>query len=133
MKKYLKDLELKDIIENLKKGFQIKNDVDNCKFFMVDNIICFLDFEGDKFINSGIPCSEDIWYFEIEEQFEIKQTGLYKLRNGKRAFVNCLNDITEATGVVENIFEDFIWNKDGTIKGNAYYKKEFDIISKCEE
>lgn len=45
---------------------------------MIDNIICYLDSEGELFINASLPCYEHGLYFKIEEPFEIKETGVYK-------------------------------------------------------
>lgn len=69
----------------------------------------------------------------IEEQFEIKETGLYKTRDGRRAFVAYIEDVGPypVKGKIEGTSEEFSWTRKGYNIDNEIYNT--DIISKWED
>lgn len=46
MKKYINELAPKEIIKYLKKGLSIESDGNSNQYFMIDNLICYLNSEG---------------------------------------------------------------------------------------
>ena len=75
---FLKDLTLKEIIKRLRKGEVIKNNYIGVLLYVVNGEILSKDPEGTITV-----CP----YFEEEEPFEITKTGVYRTRDGKRAYI----------------------------------------------
>lgn len=137
MKTYLKDLTPEEIIKRLKNGEIIKSEEDD------DIIIRYYDgviyssskrFGGYKINVSFVTDAACKYYFETEEPFEIKETGLYKTRDGRKVFVSHIGDSDNTYNVSGIILNDYL-SKNWTIKGriNTGYKGHEDIISKWED
>lgn len=84
MKKYINELEPKKIIENLKKGLSIESDGTSNQYFMIDNLICYLNSEGELFINASLPCYEHGLYFKIEPLEKIDEFVSIKIKKGDK-------------------------------------------------
>lgn len=123
---FLKDLTLKEIIKRLRKGEVIKNNYIGALLYVVNGEILSKD---DKGIITICP------YFEEEEPFEITETGVYRTRDGKRAYVY---------EVDESVYDKFpvcyILEKEGkphstTKQGRFIAGKEspYDIVAKWED
>ena len=83
-KQYIKDMNPEEIIERLSGGEVIKEDNSDKYFKMINGIICHL---GKLYCVINVKIRTDKhYYFEIEP-FKIKQTGIYKMRNEKIAYV----------------------------------------------
>lgn len=133
MKTYLKNLTTEEIIKRLKNGEVVKVENDKNYYKMTDGIICCYCSDGDVIVDSSIFKNQGNKYFETEEPFKIKETGLYKTRDGKRAFVSYINEDVKycIIGIVEgkNVF--LTW----TINGSYHIGEENpeDIVSKWED
>ena len=138
MKTYLKDLAPEEIIKRLKNG-EILHPV-NPDFYikMIDGVLCEFYNNELKFINVQVgsvyrPDSNEGYdfYFETEEPFEIKETGLYKTICGKKVFVSQIADDTTVFGMIEGFSSRDVWDIKGKYMGNQ--ETILDIISKWED
>lgn len=111
MKKvYLKTLTVDCIIKRLNRGDVVKGE-DGSKFYMEGGFIIFEHKDG-VIMNSGIPNGGT--YFEEEgTDFEVKKTGLYKTRDGSKAFVSFLYK-DGCSGVIEHEDIKSKWHIDGS-------------------
>lgn len=92
-KTFLNTLTLEEIIRRLRAGEVVKRDDRSGLIYrMIDGVIIQEDGEdigiGGYFTVDGV---ED-YYFEEDEPFEIKETGVYKTRDGRKAFVYKIDD-----------------------------------------
>lgn len=100
MKKYINELEPKEIIENPKKGLSIESDGTSNQYFMIDNIICYLNSEGELFINASLPCYEQGLYFKIGKKPLEKIDELKGNKMSEDIFD--LNDIDDLPDILRN-------------------------------
>lgn len=133
MKTYLKDLTAEEIIKRLKNGEFLQNPFGGY-YKMVDGIICKFLPNGNTVIAECLSSQMNgDCYFETEEPFEIKETGLYKTRDGRKAFVSCIinGDFPLVRGIIQG--EDVItsWSLSGEYEQCDKYDE--DIISKWED
>lgn len=132
MKTYLKDLKFEEIIKRLKNGEVVHGD-GSWIYKMIDGIICAF-WCKESYIGAMIDLdAESESYFETEEPFEIKETGLYKTRDGKRAFVSYINEDVKycIIGIVEGENAFLTWTVDGSY--HIGEENPEDIVSKWEE
>ena len=132
MKTYLKDLTPEEIIKRLKNGESVKVDCYDCEdriiyIKMIDGIICRFFDDGDIMIGTGFGIEN--CYFETEEHFEIKETGLYVTRDGIEAYISKI-DKDYVYGVINNNNLMNIWHKNGML--DLGEENDLDIISKWE-
>jgi hypothetical protein len=134
MKTYLKDLTPEEIIKRLKNGEVIKMKHNKVYIKMIDGIMVrfYPSYKPD--INTTINLNDSTFYFETEEPFEIKETGLYKTRDGRKAFVSRIGDSDNTynvSGIILNDYSSNTWTIEGRI--NTGYKDNEDIIGKWED
>lgn len=128
MKKYIKYMTPEEIVKRLNDGEIIKDDNTEKYFKMIDGQICHL---GKYYCVIGTKIRTDKqYYFETEESTEIKETGLYKTRDGRKAFVSKIYE-TYILGIIENEEEMISWNLKGSVSENRQNNQ--DIIGKWED
>lgn len=136
MKTYVKDLTPEEIIKRLKNGEVVKIKDSKEYFKMIDGVICRFFSYGDVGIGSLLYTEPDDVYFETEELFEIKETGLYKTRCGRKVFVSDISLNPDRTYKISGIIEGDKLSSNWTVYGNAVesgdYESTDDIISKWE-
>lgn len=128
MKKYIRDMSYEEIAERLEKGEKALEEIEKGYYLFDDimKIINYYDYHGSlSYINVNLPTKRPI-YFEVEEPFEIKETGLYKTRDGRKAFVSYIDE--SAIGILENDCRIRNWEINGNYDDKD--KTEFDILSK---
>lgn len=135
MKTYLKDLTLEEIIKRLKNEEVIYFDLaKQVHIKMIDGIICKFFGAKDVEINHFFSMTDSSYYFETEEPFEIKETGLYKTRSGRKVFVSDIskkpNRIYKISGIIEGDALSSNWPVYGSETMGVVSN---DIISKWEE
>lgn len=144
MKKYLKEFSYKEVIDKLQNGEVIYHDIDEdtevpYKFFMYNGVLCWEDESKDIHVGISLGITElnkQCYFNETEEPFEIKETGLYKTRDGRKAFVCEIdNEIDCNEHPIKYVIEDcdFLYT---TSKNGMFYKtkeNKFDIVSKWED
>ncbi len=84
---YLNTLKDEEVIERLKNGGVIHSEGNNCKIKMMEGVIVTKFKDVTQFGMGFTVYSHNDYYFEEDEKFEIKETGLYKTRDGRKAFV----------------------------------------------
>lgn len=125
MKKiYLNTLKPEEIIKRLKNGEIIHNEGSASTIKMIDGVIVEV-YETYITFNQGftVDATDDL-YFEEEEKFEIKETGLYKTRDGRLAFVSSIKDINKNSYPVVAVILGDIETSTWSIKGKRYDTKE---------
>lgn len=65
-----------------------------------------------------------------EEPFEITETGMYKTKEGARAFISCI-ERGFVVGIIDRATNTSSWYNDGTIICGAC--ESFNIVSKWED
>lgn len=131
MKTYLKDLTTEEIIKRLKNGEVAKTGNDEYYYKMIDGVICCYCSDGDDGIGTIIYKKSDNAYFETEEPFQIKETGFYKTREGKKAYISRITT-TYIYGIITGKTSMNTWHLNGMHWGNGDIHKN-DIISKWED
>lgn len=141
MKKYLKEFSYKEVIDKLQNGEVIYHDVDEdtevpYKFFMYNGVLCWEDESKDIHVGISLGITElnkQCYFNGDDNPFEITETGLYKTRDGRRAFVSYADGDTHYSrkGVIEGEFEEFSWTKKGYEYDNEIHNT--DIVSKWED
>ena len=145
MKTYLKYLEPEEIIKRLKNGEIIRNDEDGDIIKYYDGVIYSVYEDGTCGINEFFTTDLCLsYYFETdekpkektEEHFEIKGRGLYKTRDGRKAFVSNIyiddDGDDEVLGIIDGEEELMCWELDG-FRMDRKKPNEVDIISKWED
>ena len=134
MKLYLKDLTIGETITRLKNGEVIKIENSEEYIEMIDGIICYYSNDGDVILGASIFKNQGNRYFEVEESFEIKETGLYKTRDGRKVFVSCIDYELNAPviGIIQGENDATCWYLSGDY--SEYNKNsDLDIIGKWED
>lgn len=130
MKTYLKDLKPEEIIKRFKKGEVSKSILNSNITKLVDGVLFMKKGDGSIIVNPRFEITSDL-YFETEEPFEIKETGLYRTRDGRKAFVSKIYDVY-ALGLIMDDEEFVEWCLDGFIFDDKREDNQ-DIISKWED
>lgn len=135
MKKvFLNTLELEEVIKRLKNGEIVKHK--NYKYIikMIDNVIVLIDEEDVIIGDSLVIDNENDYYFEENESFKITETGLYKTRNGRKAFVfkidKDVDDAYPVNYVIKN--EDYTLSASKQGRNVADHETAMDIVAKWE-
>lgn len=135
MKKiYLNTLKTEEIIKRLKAGEIIKNDDDKrLELKCFDGILCSSD-SNCRFINTHVLIDDtDDFYFEgADDSFKITETGLYKTRDGRRAFI-CQVKEHIVFGVIEGTSEWIRWSPDGMAYMEDVKDEKDYIVSRIDE
>lgn len=132
---YLKDLKPEEVVRRLKNGEKvyIKGDGD-FYYKMIDGVIC--EYDGNIV---DIGCSilinatnRDLLYFETEDKkpFQITHTGLYKTRDGRKAFIKFIGGM--ANGVIEGQDGYNAWSLQGW-HYDLSCKDDVDIVSEWSD
>lgn len=137
MKKvFLNTLTPEEIIRRLKNGEVIKREDrgNDLIYRMIDGVIVQKDI-WDITIGSSFTVDEvDDYYFEEDEPFIITETGVYKTRDGRKAFVYKIKDETDSIYpicyVVEKEDDSILATKQGKYATGETY---LDIVAKWEE
>ena len=128
---YLKDLTPEEIIRRLKNGEVIRFSTTNSTIKMIDGVICYIN-SVEKIIGDNIHIFNDYnKYFEEEEAFKIKKTGLYKTRDGNKVFV-CKLYKNSCRGIFDGDDNTNIWFLDG-FYNSTKTSSPYDIISEWED
>lgn len=133
MKKYVSQMTPEEVIKLLKEGYAIKDNYNKyTKYRMIDGI---LFDEAEIRLNCTLILDDEDLYFEIEEEtikepFEITKPGVYKTRNGLKAYISFV-DGNDAIGVIENYSCLENWE----INGIHYDRNNagLDIVSKWND
>lgn len=132
---YLKGMSVEEIIRLLKEGKEIKYENTTVKTKMIEGVICDFEEDGECFTigSSFVSLDIDKAYIEEEEKFEITETGLYKTRDGRKAFVYRIdkNDFFSVNYVIENAICTSATKHGLNISNNK--ESDFDIVAKWEE
>lgn len=133
MKQYINNMPLSEVIQRLKNGEVIKRDDGLCCFYEEQGYIVQADNDGNVFLGASIPVHCDDCFFE--ESFEIKETGVYKTKDGRKAYVYEINDGTDIKYPINYIIESSAYSITATKNGRHSVLKETknDIISKWED
>ncbi len=129
---YLNKLTFEEIIKRLKGGEVVKIKDSNDFYKMVDGII--FKYIGEyRIVTCEIHIDEPYYYFEEEKPFEITETGLYKTRDGRKAFVYRVDRTTifSVEYVIENDICRSATKYGFNLLGNT--ESNLDIVSKWEE
>lgn len=129
---YLRFLTLKEICDKLSRGGIISFG-DGYRKIKVEKGTIHIIFGDDSNYDTRIPLDKE-FYFECEP-FQIKETGIYKTRSGKKAFVSFIKINGENNypcGVIDGDDSMFEWKENGyySIEGEP---TEYDIIGKWED
>lgn len=129
---FLKFLTLAEIYDKLSRGGVIGFGDEYRKIKVEKGTIRIL-FGDRTTYDTKIPLDKE-FYFECEP-FEIKETGVYKTRDGKKAFVSFIKHIGKNNypcGVIDGDDSKFEWKENGyySIEGEP---TEYDIIGKWED
>ena len=135
-KKYIKDMEVEEVIARLQKREVIKCETNSysSEIKLINGILVKFDSNGDTFItpNLNIKTSGYNYYFEETKSFKITETGLYKTRDGRKAFLSVVDNATSlANGIVEGVYDAYFWNLDGNLHDDE--QSSFDLVSRWEE
>lgn len=129
-KTYLNTLTPEEIIKRLKNGEIVKRKTvhDNEIIYkMIDGIIVRED-EGCTTLNSFIAIDDQ--YFEEKRPFMITKTGVYKTRDGRKAYVCNIDDNGDCTFVIEGESRLYYSTKQGSTSDQ---ETEMDIVSEWED
>lgn len=129
---FLKFLTLAEIYDKLSRGGVIGFGDKYRKIKVEKGTIHIINGDGSSY-DTKIPLDKE-FYFECEP-FQIKETGVYKTRDGKKAFVSFIKHIGENNypcGVIDGDDYKFEWKENGyySIEGEP---TEYDIIGKWED
>ena len=137
-KTFLNTLTPEEVIKRLRKGEVIKCEDSDKVFYMIDGILVNEDSKKSILVCPCFEISEqvDYLYFEEEEPFIITETGVYRTREGRKAFVYKIDD-----GDFDDKYPvNYILENDGTShsatkrgKYNAKQETELDIVAKWED
>ncbi len=116
-----------EVAKLLQEGKAIKKLCDDNEYKLVNGLL--YDSDNNCF-NSQLFLEDDDLYFEINEPFEITEPGVYKTRDGRKAFV-AYKEENSFIGMVEDSHWHFAWNSTGRRATNA--TTSGDIVSKWEE
>lgn len=130
---YLNTLKDEEVVERLKNGEVIHMEGCNCKIKMMEGVIVTKFKDVTQFGMGFAVYSVNTFYFEEEEPFEITQPGFYKTRDGRKAYVYCINN--ESLYPVKFVIENFTRNFEATqfgflTDGNC---ECFDLVSKWDD
>lgn len=135
MKKYICEMAPEEVAKLLQEGKIIKDFTSDAEYKLINGL---LYNSNTKSLGGSIYLDDKVLYFEIEEEtikehFEITETGLYKTRDGSRAFVAYIEDVGPypVKGKIEGTSEEFSWTRKGFNIDNEIFNT--DIISKWEE
>lgn len=134
-KTYLNTLKPEEVIKRLKDGDVIHKDNSSVIIKFIDGVT--VKEHGTIIIYNYMITIDEIndYYFEEEEKFEITETGIYKTREGKKAFVYEIDegddDIYHVYYIVENDGRTFSVTKQGRV--NKYNTSPNDLVSKWKE
>lgn len=115
MKKiYLNTLKTEEIIKRLKAGEVIKIDGDQLfEIKCIDGVVCSFDGPAKRINTSVVIDDHDDFYFEgADDPFKITETGVYKTKDGRRAFI-CEVREHIVFGMIEGISALIRWSPDG--------------------
>ena len=129
---FLKFLTLEEICDKLSRGGIIGFGDKYRKIKVEKGTIRIIFGDGSSY-DTKIPLDKE-FYFECEP-FEIKETGIYKTRDGKKAFVSFIKTNGKnknICGVIDGDDSIFDWKENGyySIEGEP---TEYDIIGKWED
>lgn len=131
---YLNKLTPEEVIKRLKNGEVIHFEGNDLTLKMIDGIIIERGRDCTGF-NYAFIVDRNIsdYYFE-EEPFEITETGVYKTRDGRKAFVYKISDETNTIYPIHYIVE----KEDDSILATKQGKydtgeTELDIVAKWED
>lgn len=134
MKKvYLNTLTTEEIIKRLKDGELVKRDDRSGLIYkMIDGVIIIKDSKGITLGGRLLINEVDYLYFEEEEPFEIEETGVYKTRDGRKAYVYQIKDETDTKYPICYVVDRMELS---VTKQGRYCSKEapLDIIAKWED
>lgn len=88
MKTYIRDLKFDEVLERLKKGEVIKNEVtgDTIKYY--DGILCRFYKAGSYTMGATITNDPAFsYYFETKEPFSLEVDKFYKTKDNKKAYI----------------------------------------------
>lgn len=125
MEKFVCKMKPEEVAKLLQEGKIIKDLTSDAEYRLVNGLLYNSD---TRCLSNSLFLDDDDLYFEIEEPFQIKETGLYKTRAGRKVFVSYIDRCV--IGVLEND----CWIRNWEINGNYddKDKTEFDIVSKWD-
>lgn len=127
-KTYLNTLKPEEVIKRLKAGEVVKkSNVDYWK--LIDGIIVMYFHNLRPSIGMDIDLDDVTLYFEEENQFEITGTGVYRTRDGRRAYVCDIDTNGGCTFVIDGM-RHFMYH--ATKQGRCHKNIEYgaDIVAK---
>lgn len=135
---FLNTLTSEEIIKRLKNGEVVKREDrwDKLIYRMIDGVIVAKDGTDIIIGDTMVIDKEDDFYFEEEEEpFEITETGVYKTREGKKAFVYEIDEKIDDKYPVCYILEkgDNFHSTTKQGKYNINQETSLDIVSKWED
>lgn len=137
MKKvYLNTLTPEEVIKRLGNGEVIKKVGDNSTISLINGIL--VRKSGlYAWINDNLCISdnESLYYFEEEESIEITETGVYKTRDGRKAYIFRIDKDEDDAYPVVYVVENEAYTLSATKQGKNVIDHEtsLDIVAKWEE
>ncbi len=114
------------------KGKKVRNiEWPACQFIYENDDYTIIDQNGIEcnfYIFS--PQGADSWEVVEEPEFKITETGLYKTRDGRKAFVHYFDYDGDVRGVVARNPATMYWTVHGLCANGYVYTEEDDIVSK---
>lgn len=132
-KTYLNTLTPEEIIKRMKNGEVVKCRSDNFIFKMIDGVIVLIDKEDMIINDSMVIDKKDDYYFEEKGQFEITETGVYKTRDGRKAYVYEIEDDPEILYPVMFIADKLEIHVSKNGRYSLLNETVLDIVSKWED
>lgn len=133
MKKiYLNTLKMEEIIKRLKDGEVVHTDGEDVNTYkMIDGILFSFCNSEYKILGACFNIANEYYYFEEPEEFKITETGVYKTKDGRRAFI-CQVKEHAVFGVIEGTFALIRWNPDGTTYTEDFISEKSYIVSRVD-